>query len=270
MAPAFCVYTALDLNSGAAQAMDSGRINILISNDDGYRAPGLRALATRLADFADVTVIAPEKNKSGASSSLTLDRALEIQTADNGFHFLDGTPADCVHVAVTSWLDRSPDVVVAGINRGSNVADDVIYSGTIAAAIEGRFLRLPAVAVSLDGSDHYETAADVAANIVQRLARDPLPVGTILNVNVPDVKFDQLKGTQVTRQGTRQPPRPAYRDRQGGDRDAWWVGAAGGAADESEGTDLFALKQSRVSVTPLQIDMTRQALVEQTSRWLAS
>lgn len=250
--------------------MGCGQLNILLSNDDGYQAPGLRALASRLAEFADITVVAPATNKSGASSSLTLDRALQVSKADNGFHYIDGTPADCVHVAVTSWLEQKPDIVVAGINSGSNVADDVIYSGTIAAAIEGRFLGLPAIAVSLDGATHFDSAAEVAADIVQRMVRDPLPARTILNVNVPDVAFTAIKGFEVTRQGTRLPPKPAYSDRKNTDRDLWWVGAAGGADEQGEGTDLHALGHDRVSVTPLQIDMTRHGLLEQTSKWMSS
>jgi len=245
-------------------------MNILVSNDDGYQAPGLRALATALAEIADVTVVAPERNRSGASSSLTLDRAVTISEADNGYYYIDGTPADCVHVAVTSWLDQKPDMVVAGINSGSNVADDVVYSGTIAAAIEGRFLGLPAIAVSLDGVRNFDVAASWACDVVQRMVREPLPDGVILNLNVPDVTSSQIKGVRVTRQGTRVPPTPAHRCEISKVDEKWWIGSAGGPDDESDGTDLHALKQNLVSVTPLQIDMTRHDLLDQTVRWLQS
>jgi len=245
-------------------------MNILLSNDDGYRAPWLRALATALAEIANVTVVAPQTNKSGASSSLTLDRALTVSKADSGYFYVDGTPADCVHVAVTSWLDVTPDIVVAGINKGSNVADDVVYSGTIAAAIEGRFLGLPAIAVSLDGSKHFDVAAAYATDVVLRMARQPLPDGTILNVNVPDLEADKVKGVTVTRQGSRVPPQPAYRCRQSSEEEKWWIGSAGGPNDQGEGTDLHALRQGMVSVTPLHIDMTRHDLLDDTARWLST
>jgi 5'-nucleotidase len=178
-------------------------MKILVSNDDGYRAPGVAALARAMAQLGEVTVVAPERNRSGASNSLTLEHPLRVQLGDNGYFYVDGTPTDCVHLAITGLLEQEPDLVVSGINAGANLGDDVLYSGTVAAAIEGRFLGLPAVAVSLLGAEpqHYATAAEVAKRVVVRLQSQPLPADTILNINVPDLPWDALAGFEATRLG---------------------------------------------------------------------
>ena len=190
-------------------------MRILLSNDDGYFAPGLAALAEALAPLGDITVVAPERDRSGASNSLTLDRPLMLSHAHNGFHYVNGTPTDCVHMAVTGLLDFEPDVVVSGINSGSNMGDDTLYSGTVAAAMEGYLLGIPSIAVSLVGTrfEHYDTAARVALDLVRRLQKAPFGAPILLNVNVPDVAYDALKGTEVTRLGRRHKaqPRPRHR-----------------------------------------------------------
>src|SRR4029077_10535750 len=178
-------------------------MRILLSNDDGYFAPGLEILAAQLAAKADITVVAPERDRSGASNSLTLDRPLTVRRAPNGFLFVNGTPTDCVHLAVTGLLDYLPDMVISGINLGANMGDDTIYSGTVAAATEGFLLGLPSLAVSLvaAGNDYFATAARVAMDVVQRFASHPLLQPTLLNINVPDVPYEQLRGIEVTRLG---------------------------------------------------------------------
>ena len=180
-------------------------MNILISNDDGYQSPGIACLAAALERYGKIDVVAPERDRSGASNSLTLTQPLRPRVADNGFIYVDGTPTDCVHLAITGMLQEEPDIVVSGINAGANLGDDVIYSGTVAAAMEGRFLGLPAIAVSLvrDGADHYQTAARVVTALLDRMATDPMPADTILNINVPDVPLSRLRGLQVTRLGQR-------------------------------------------------------------------
>jgi 5'-nucleotidase len=176
-------------------------MRILLSNDDGYFAPGLEALARALGEVGDVTVVAPEADRSGASNSLTLDRPLILRRARNGFHYVNGTPTDCVHLAVTGMLDHLPDIVVSGINDGANMGDDTIYSGTVAAATEGYLLGVPAIAISMTrkGSAHYETAARIACDLVRRLTERPFAAPVLLNVNVPDLSTDDLKGIRVTR-----------------------------------------------------------------------
>jgi 5'-nucleotidase len=245
-------------------------MRILLSNDDGYLAPGLAALARAVKPIAHVDVVAPERDRSGASNSLTLDRPLRVKVGENGFHFVDGTPTDCVHLAITGLMDTEPNMVIAGINRGANLGDDVIYSGTVAAAMEGRFLGFPAIAVSLVGktSTHFDTAAAVVVQLVRHLHAHSLPADTILNVNVPDVPLAQLTGIEVTRLGHRHKAEPVVKSADPHGNPIYWVGAAGPEADAGPGTDFFAIKRNAVSVTPLHVDLTRYTALDQTVSWL--
>ena len=233
-------------------------MRILLSNDDGYFAPGIDHLAQALAEIADITVVAPERDRSGASNSLTLDRPLSLRRAANGFHYVNGTPTDCVHLAVTGMLDELPDLVVSGINLGANIGDDTIYSGTVAAATEGFLLGIPAVAVSLcsKAGVHFETAARVAREIVETIVREQPRAPLLLNVNVPDVPYAELRGRAVTRLGKRHKAEPVVRTTTPRHETVYWVGAAGAAQDAGEGTDFHAVGQGLVSITPLQIDLT--------------
>jgi 5'-nucleotidase len=245
-------------------------MHILLSNDDGYSAAGLKVLAAALKVEAHVTVVAPESNRSGASNSLTLELPLRVSEAENGFFKVSGTPTDCVHLAITGLLDHEPDMVFAGINHGSNLGDDVIYSGTVAAATEGRFLGLPAVAISLASNtpQHFETAAKVAISLLRRIRRDPLPHDTILNVNVPDVPWEDIRGFQSCRLGQRHRAEPVIRAKDPRGRDIYWVGPAGPEQDAGPGTDFHAIRHNYVSVTPLQIDLTRYERLERLTSWL--
>jgi len=245
-------------------------MRILISNDDGYFAPGLACLAEHLAKIADVVVVAPERDRSGASNSLTLDRPLKLRKAANGFYYVNGTPTDCVHLAVTGMLDHQPDMVVSGINAGANMGDDTIYSGTVAAATEGFLLGIPALAVSLVGRElrHYETAARVASDLVQRFSSQLHSHPWLLNVNVPDIPYEQLQGMEVTRLGKRHKAEPVIKALSPNGETVYWVGAAGRAQDAGEGTDFNALQQQRVSLTPLQIDLTQYAQIDAVNDWL--
>ncbi len=246
-------------------------MRILVSNDDGYFAPGIMALADALARCADVTVVAPERDRSGASNSLTLDRPLSVRRADNGYFYVNGTPTDCVHLAVTGLLDELPDIVVSGINYGANMGDDTIYSGTVAAATEGFLLGIPSVAISLvaEGGGHFDTAARVACDLVQRFLARPLDEPVLLNVNVPDVPYESLLGTAVTRLGKRHKAEPVVKSTTPRGELVYWVGAAGGAQDAGEGTDFHAAAKGMVSITPLQMDLTRYSQVQTIADWVA-
>ncbi len=246
-------------------------MRILLSNDDGYFAPGLAALAEALSPFGEVVVVAPERDRSGASNSLTLDRPLTVRKTANGFSYVNGTPTDCVHLAVTGLLEHLPDMVVSGINEGANMGDDTIYSGTVAAATEGFLLGIPSFAVSLTSKSgrHYATAARIAAQMVERFRVDPIPQPVLLNVNVPDVPFEALAGLSITRLGKRHKAQPAVLSRDPRDNVVYWVGAAGNAQDDGEGTDFHAVAQNRVSITPLQMDLTHFAQLEAVRAWLA-
>ena len=245
-------------------------MRILLSNDDGYFAPGLECLADTLRPVAEINVVAPERDRSGASNSLTLIRPLRLSRAANGFYFVDGTPTDCVHLAITGLLDTEPDIVVAGINHGANLGDDVIYSGTVAAAMEGRFLGLPAIAVSLVGKQgrHFHTAARVVLELLERLKDHPLPSDTILNVNVPDVPHAELRGMEATRLGHRHKAEPVIKSADPHGNPIYWVGPSGPEADAGPGTDFHAIRNGRVSVTPLHVDLTRHATLGQLATWL--
>ncbi len=245
-------------------------MHILLSNDDGYFAPGLAALYEALLPLATVTVVAPERDKSGASNSLTLDRPLSLRRAANGFFFLNGTPTDCVHMAVTGMLDFVPDMVVAGINHGSNMGDDTIYSGTVAAATEGYLLGIPAIAISLVARDfkNFETAAWVAAELVKRHRNNPVVGASLLNVNVPDIPKGELQGFEVTRLGKRHKAEPAVKSTNPRGEVMYWIGAAGAAADAGPGTDFYATEHHRVSITPLQVDLTNYQQMPLFAEWM--
>lgn len=245
-------------------------MRILVSNDDGYFAPGIAALAEALATVGEVTVVAPERDRSGASNSLTLDRPLSLRRAANGFYFVNGTPTDCVHLAVTGMLDHLPDMVVSGINHGANMGDDTIYSGTVAAATEGFLLGVPSIAVSLvsKGASDFSTAARVAKDLVERFKRAPFRQAVLLNVNVPDLPFEALGGLRVTRLGKRHKAEPVIRSQTPRQETVYWIGAAGEAADAGEGTDFHAVANGCVSVTPLQIDLTHTGLIAPVADWL--
>jgi len=253
------------------QALGRRMRSILLSNDDGVYAPGLACLAERLAGMADITVVAPDRDRSGASNSLTLDDPLRVRQLPNGFYMVDGTPTDCVHLAITGLLAQEPNMVVSGINSGANLGDDVLYSGTVAAATEGRFLGFPAIAVSLAGNNHvrhYETAAHVVQKLIMQLDQQPLPADNILNVNVPDVALSELTGIEVTRLGHRHKAEPIVRQIDPRGRAIYWVGPSGSEADAGPGTDFYAISQRRVSVTPLQVDLTRHAVIDELANWI--
>jgi len=244
-------------------------MRILLSNDDGYFAPGLERLAAEIAPHADITVVAPERDRSGSSNSLTLDRPLTVRRAPNGFLFVNGTPTDCVHIAVTGLLDELPDMVISGINLGENMGDDTIYSGTVAAATEGYLLGIPSLAVSLTSKigRHFETATSVIVEMVQRHRERPLGKW-LLNVNVPDIALHELKGSRITRLGRRHKAEPVIKTKTPRGETCYWVGGAGAAADAGEGTDFHAVEAGYVSITPLQIDLTHRAEMAGVADWL--
>jgi 5'-nucleotidase len=246
-------------------------MRILISNDDGYFSPGIGLLAERLAEVGEVTVVAPERDRSGASKSLTLDRPLVVRQAANGFYSVNGTPTDCVHIAVTGLLDFVPDVIVSGINDGANMGDDTIYSGTVAAAMEGFLLGIPSIALSLATKTgrHYETAAAIARELVERFQRAPIQQPVLLNVNVPNVAYAELAGIETTRLGRRHKAEPGVKLRTPRGETAYWIGPAGGAQDAGPGTDFCAVEQGRVSITPLQVDLTFPGQLALVKDWLA-
>jgi 5'-nucleotidase len=245
-------------------------MRILLSNDDGYFAPGLACLAEALSAIAEIIVVAPERDRSGASNSLTLDRPLHLHKAHNGFYYVNGTPTDCVHLAVTGMLDNLPDMVVSGINAGANMGDDTIYSGTVAAATEGFLLGIPSLAISLNSasSKNFSTAARVAADMVQRFKDNKFHEPILLNINVPDIPYEKLQGMEVTRLGRRHKAEAVVKSQTPRGETVYWVGAAGPAQDAGEGTDFFSIQHDRVSLTPLQIDLTRYGQMNSVKDWL--
>ncbi|MEN9317101.1 MAG: 5/3-nucleotidase SurE [Pseudomonadota bacterium] len=247
-------------------------MRILVSNDDGYFSPGIEALVRRLEAFAEVSVFAPERDRSGASNSLTLDRPLSVRRAANGFHYVNGTPTDCVHVAVTGVLERRPDLIVSGINDGANMGDDTIYSGTVAAATEGYLLGIPAIALSLveRGYRHLDTAAQVAGDLVRRLAPRLIETPMLLNVNIPGVAASELAGITVTRLGKRHSTEPVVRATNPRGETVYWIGPAGSAREAGPGTDFHAVANGFVSVTPLDCDLTGGHWIGPVGRWLES
>lgn len=249
-------------------------MKILISNDDGVHAPGLAILAKALAQIAEVTIVAPDRDRSGASNSLTLQQPLRLRYFDDGVISVQGTPTDCVHLALTGLLgeDKLPDMVVSGINAGSNLGEDVFYSGTVAAAMEGRFLGIPAIAFSIAGNEpmYYSTAAEVAKRLVTLLYEKPIPAKTILNVNIPDVAFDDLKGYEVTRLGTRHNADRMMPSKDPRGHTIYWIGSSGKENDAGKGTDFYALSQQQVSITPLQLDLTHHTAKDQIEDWIVN
>jgi 5'-nucleotidase len=250
---------------------DPAIVRILISNDDGYFAPGIEALAKAMQSVGEVTVVAPERDRSGASNSLTLDRPLSLRRSGNGFYHVNGTPSDCVHLAVTGMLETLPDMVVSGINHGANMGDDTIYSGTVAAATEGYLLGVPSMAISLvsHNPDDFAAAARVARDLAERFKARPFNAPILLNVNVPEGPYEAIKGIRVTRLGRRHKAEPVIRTLSPRKETVYWIGPAGAAQDAGEGTDFRAIDEGYVSVTPLQIDLTHGAQLAAVSEWLA-
>jgi 5'/3'-nucleotidase len=245
-------------------------MRILLSNDDGYFAPGIAALAQSLVGLGEITVVAPERDRSGASNSLTLDRPLILRQAGSGFYFVNGTPTDCVHLAVTGMLDYLPDMIISGINHGANMGDDTIYSGTVAAATEGFMLGIPALAVSLSNyaGGHFESAGRVVADIVRRYQAQPFEQPFLLNINVPDKPWDEIGCIEITRLGKRHKAEPAVKSVNPRGQIVYWVGAAGTAQDAGPGTDFYSVENGHISITPLQMDLTRFAQLDGVRQWL--
>jgi 5'-nucleotidase len=246
-------------------------VRILLSNDDGYQARGLRMLAEHLAPIATVVIVAPDRNRSGASNSLTLETPLRVEQVDDSIYYVNGTPTDCVHVAITGLLDEPPDMLISGINHGANLGDDVLYSGTVAAAMEGRFLGIPAFAVSLvlDGAGHFATAAALMRRLVERSLVDPLPIDAILNVNVPDLPPERIRGIRTTRLGFRHKSEPVVRALDPKNRPIYWIGPAGAGQDAGPGTDFAAVAEDCVSVSPIKVDLTAHAALESVGEWFS-
>ncbi|MCX7222990.1 MAG: 5'/3'-nucleotidase SurE [Burkholderiales bacterium] len=245
-------------------------MHILVSNDDGYTAPGIEALVHALRDLAEISVVAPEVNHSGASNSLTLSRPLAVRKAPNGFTYVNGTPSDCVHVALTGLLDRRPDLIVSGINNGANLGDDTLYSGTVAAAAEGYLFGIPSIAFSLVSKawSNLDAAAQQARAIVAHQLTQPLTGATLLNVNIPDLPLNKILGIQATRLGKRHPSQPVMPTTTPSGETVYWIGPSGAAQDDSEGTDFYALQRGYVSVTPLRLDLTQQTQVSHVAQWV--
>lgn len=256
--------------AGKLRRLTLDRMKILLSNDDGCMAPGLLCLREHLSRQHQVAVVAPDRNRSGASNSLTLLRPLRVQAHADGTLCVDGTPTDCVHLALTGLLDEPQDMVVSGINAGANLGDDTLYSGTVAAAMEGRHLGRPAIAVSCVSVNpqHYDTAARVTLRLIERLQDEPLPGDTILNVNVPDLPWEALQGFEVTRLGHRHRADTTQRSSDPRGRTIYWIGVAGGEADCGPGTDFHAVAQGKVAITPLLVDLTRHAAMERLAQWV--
>jgi 5'-nucleotidase len=247
-------------------------MHLLISNDDGITAQGIQVLSGRMNLLGKVTIVAPDQNRSGASNSLTLESPVRIRKTGERNYSVSGTPTDCVHIALTGLLDKDPDMVVSGINAGANLGDDVIYSGTVAAAMEGRFLGLPAIAVSLifnERPEHYSTAAEAVALLVERLRKDPLPADTILNVNVPDLPLQEINGFEVTRLGHRHRAEPVVRTTDPRGRPMYWIGPAGPGQDAGPGTDFDAVDRGYISITPIHVDLTRYQALDQVAGWVS-
>ncbi len=245
-------------------------MRILISNDDGYSAPGLETLAKHLSKIADITVVAPERNRSGASNSLTLDRPLSVKQASNGFYYVNGTPTDCVHIALSGLMPELPDMVFSGINDGANMGDDTLYSGTVAAATEGYLLGIPSFAFSMSQhqASHFETAAKIAVELAQHYLAHPIAEPSLFNVNVPDVPYEKIKGKQVTRLGKRHKAEPVIQLKTPRGETVYWIGAAGQPNDGGEGTDFYAVEHGFVSISPIQVDLTKHKQLPLLQQWL--
>lgn len=246
-------------------------MHILVTNDDGILAPGIVALAEAMAQLGKVTVIAPDRNNTGASSKISLETPLRVTEIRPNWFQLNGSPADCSKLALSGFLNEEPDMVVSGINDGQNLGDDVIYSGTFAAALEGRYLGMPSVGFSLAGhSANFEAAAKYAQEIVKKIIRQKLDPEVTLNVNIPDIPYEEIKGMQVTRQGGRhfsQPLKPTF---DGRNKEIYWLGETGDISDGGVGTDFHAIAQGYVSITPMQVDLTDHQKLNSVADWLAS
>ena len=243
-------------------------MHFLLSNDDGYQASGISILAEALSEIGNVTVVAPDRDRSGASNSLTLDSPLYVKQDKRGFYYVNGTPSDCVHLAITGLLDEEPDMVISGINAGANLGDDVLYSGTVAAAMEGRFLGCPAIAFSLAGeSSDYKSAVLVVKKVIQSLIKNPLEE-ILLNINIPDVNYDSIEGYEVTRLGNRHKSEPAIETHDPKGRKVYWVGEVGAERDAGKGTDFYAIRKNKVSITPMHIDLTKHQFLSTISNWI--
>ena len=248
-------------------------MHILISNDDGLDAKGIRHLAEQVGEQVDrVTIIAPDRDRSGASNSLTLDRPIRVDQRDANVFKVFGTPTDCVHIGITGLLGEEPDMVISGVNAGANMGDDVIYSGTVAAAMEGRFLGSPAMAVSLvyenSRPSNYASAARAARVLMNRLLEEPLPADTILNVNVPDLSWEAIRGFETTRLGHRHRSEDVIPLEDPRGRQFYWIGAPGGEEDNGPGTDFNAIRRGYVSVTPIHVDLTRYQALDPVGKWV--
>lgn len=245
-------------------------MHIVLTNDDGIFAPGITTLQAALSEIAQVTVIAPDQNRSGVSSAISLEMPIRVLERSPNWYQVNGTPADCIKLALSGFLNEEPDMVVSGINAGANLGDDVIYSGTVGAAIEGRFLAYPSIAVSCAGKGklHFETAAGVVLDLIKRLQRKPLGSGLILNVNVPNVPVAELKGVQITRQGDREFSEPLKPTVDGHGRRIYWLGDVGRAKDDGEGTDFHAVYNNYAAVTPMHLDMTAHQQISTVQKWL--
>ncbi|NND44492.1 MAG: 5'/3'-nucleotidase SurE [Xanthomonadales bacterium] len=248
-------------------------MKLLISNDDGISAEGIQVLSRAMRALGEVTIVAPDQNRSGASNSLTLEFPIRIKELEEGVFRVSGTPTDCVHIALTGLLENDPDMVISGINHGANLGDDVIYSGTVAAAMEGRFLGLPAIAVSLvceDGEAHFATAGEAVVRLVRLLLEDPLPADTILNVNVPNRPWEDIRGFEVTRLGHRHRAEPTVKSHDPRGQPVYWIGPAGAEHDAGPGTDFDAVRRGYISVTPIHVDLTRYQALDQVAGWISS
>ena len=247
-------------------------MKILLSNDDGYLATGINVLADALAEVAELVVVAPDRNHSGASNSLTLHSPLRVHEVAENRYFVTGTPSDCVHLALSGLFEEDPDIVISGINHGANLGDDVIYSGTVAAAMEGRYLGLPAIAVSLVGQrpQHFDAAARVVVDLLERLQKNRLPEDILLNVNVPDRPYEDLIGFEATRLGFRHRSEPMVKTQDPQGRDIYWIGPAGPGQDAGPGTDFHAIEKGAVAVSPIKVDLTRHEALRAVRDWLTT
>lgn len=245
-------------------------MHILISNDDGYKSKGIQVLINELKKIAQITVVAPSRNRSGASSSLSLDRSIKVTKKEDSFYFLSGTPTDCVHIALTGLMQTLPDMVISGINHGPNLGDDTIYSGTVAAAIEGYLLDIPSFAISMGSVNpkHFETAAIVTSDLIKLYNKRKVSSASLLNINVPDIPYDELKGLEVTRLGKRHAAEKAMKKKHTQKESLYWIGEVGQPNDGGPGTDFYALKNNFVSISPIHPDLTDFKKIEITKNWI--